>query len=160
MPQPIATMNEAFTKSGQLVPRVGFEPTRSFEHCALNAACLPISAPRPVSKFQATWTSEAKRTQRPASAFQSYRETRACRHVVYLSVRAFITPASPPSRDSHPARRSVSAAPSYPGRFNRRSQGQVLPWPGGWDANPRRSGRRCRNQKGVSETIAHPLVQS
>ena len=39
--------------SGQLVPRVGFEPTRPFEHCALNAACLPISAPRPVVRFQA-----------------------------------------------------------------------------------------------------------
>ena len=38
--------------SGQLVPRVGFEPTRPFEHCALNAACLPISAPRPVVRFQ------------------------------------------------------------------------------------------------------------
>ena len=29
-----------------LVPRVGLEPTRPFEHYALNVACLPISASR------------------------------------------------------------------------------------------------------------------
>ncbi len=32
-----------------MVPRVGLEPTRSFEHYALNVACLPISASRRVS---------------------------------------------------------------------------------------------------------------
>jgi hypothetical protein len=25
------------------MPKVGFEPTRSYEHCALNTACLPVS---------------------------------------------------------------------------------------------------------------------
>jgi hypothetical protein len=25
------------------MPKVGFEPTRSCEHCALNTACLPVS---------------------------------------------------------------------------------------------------------------------
>ena len=33
------------TLSGQLVPGVGLEPTRPFEHCALNAACLPFQHP-------------------------------------------------------------------------------------------------------------------
>ena len=33
--------------SSVLVPRAGLEPARSYEHSALNAACLPISTPRP-----------------------------------------------------------------------------------------------------------------
>ena len=37
-----------------LVPRVGLEPTRSFEHYALNVACLPISASRRNTKFAAS----------------------------------------------------------------------------------------------------------
>ena len=32
-------------RSTQLVPGVGLEPTRPFEHCALNAACLPFQHP-------------------------------------------------------------------------------------------------------------------
>ena len=36
----------AASSEPSLVPRVGLEPTRPFEHYALNVACLPISASR------------------------------------------------------------------------------------------------------------------
>ena len=45
----VASESSILTLLGRLevVPRVGLEPTRPFEHYALNVACLPISASRP-----------------------------------------------------------------------------------------------------------------
>ena len=111
-----------------------------------------------------TWTSEAKRSmRRRASASQSYRETRTCRHVVYLSVRAFITPACPPSRKSRSALRSASGILSHPAKFNRRLRPPFEKF---------RHGRRGRDtslgvqtaargtEKGVCVKIVHPLEQN
>ena len=105
-------------------------------------------------------TPEAGRaTQRPASASQSYRETRTCRQVVYLSVRAFITPASPPSRDSHSALRSASGILSHPAKFTRRTRPpvrEIPPWPKGAGCQTRRSGRGTWNRKGGVRFLRTP----
>lgn len=37
------------------MPKVGFEPTRSYEHCALNTACLPVSPLRLKSNIASLW---------------------------------------------------------------------------------------------------------
>ena len=107
-----------------------------------------------------TWTSEAKRSmRRRASASQSYRETRTCRQVVYLSVRAFIPPASPPSRDSHSALRSASGVLSHPARFNQRTRPpvrEVPPRPKGAGCQTRRSGRGTWNRKGGVRFLRTP----
>ena len=143
--------------------------------CSLQATCpttqflappgntLANTAARPC-----TWTSEAKRTMQTTEPphSQSYRETRACRHVVYLSVRAFITPASPPSRDSHPAHRS-GFENTKPSRAVQSANAAPC---SGSSTNTAEVGRDARlgvqdstalgTEKGVCIKIAHPLVQN